>query len=287
MIPKQLPDDINAETLLGYFPEGSYKVALCGSHKRNAYHDILKVEEEDDELSFSLGRNSLYDSLPEYVFHPIDRFGDNDRNQFLQEHSRQKEEEINSRKFFKPIDLMLFQLRLKVKKSLEKYVEENKIIIDIVGDRLTEEQKSNRFILKALAFLPSCKNMRGDVTVLTMLLRKIFMEEGLSIELKEKNERFIDDRPRYNESLGATLDSLYLGNEFDEKALVYNVFYWPSKECNDNFLNFIKEAEMFRQFIQDYFMSVEETLVFDFHDETSKTRLSDDEYNYLSYNTNL
>ena len=38
---KHLPNDINIEEVLLYLPKESYKIAIKGAHKRNAYKDIL------------------------------------------------------------------------------------------------------------------------------------------------------------------------------------------------------------------------------------------------------
>lgn len=187
MLPKNLPDDINVELLLAYFPEGSIKVAFKGLHKRNSYNDIVDIEERHDgTYLFCIGRNSLYNSLPEFMFHPVDRFNNipksQEKEQFAEEYQKQEQEKENAYRFFAPVDLLLLRLRCMVREHLNEYVEQNKVLIDIICDNLSEEQKSNRFIKQALNFIPSCKNIRGDKTLLTFMLRKIFMEEGLKIE---------------------------------------------------------------------------------------------------------
>ena len=74
-MPSNLPSDINVELLLPYYPLGKFKVALKGLHKRNTYNDIIETEIIDDDIMHvGVGRNSIYNSLPEYVFHPSDRF---------------------------------------------------------------------------------------------------------------------------------------------------------------------------------------------------------------------
>ena len=66
---------MNIELLLSYFQKGSFKVNLKGPHKRNVYNDIIGIEEgKDGVLYVDVGRNGLYNVLPEYMFHPIDRF---------------------------------------------------------------------------------------------------------------------------------------------------------------------------------------------------------------------
>ena len=76
MLAKNIPEDINAELLLSYYPEGKCKVEFKGFHKRNTYKDIMDAKEErNGNILLRLGRNSLYNALPEYLFHPVDRFG--------------------------------------------------------------------------------------------------------------------------------------------------------------------------------------------------------------------
>lgn len=289
-----IPPDLNAETLLAYYPEGFVQVAFKGLHKRNSYKDILELENgRDGGLSLSLGRDSLYDSLPEYLFHPIDRFdsltGRESKENFSEEYARQEEEKRNAYRLFAPIDLLLLSLRLDVRKEIDGYSSENKVLQDVLGDSLTEDQRNNTFIRKMIPYLPSCKDIRGDRTLLTMLLRKILMDEGIRIEIGRKDLRIRDEKPRYEDNVDAVIDSLYLGNEFDEMVCVYNVFYWPADSCDEDFLHFIKEMEDFRGFVQDYFMSVDSVLEFDIYDDDAPAlRLNDTVlYNYLNYNTNL
>lgn len=289
-----IPLDLNAETLLTYYPEGFVKVAFKGLHKRNSYRDILEVESgKNGGMVLSLGRNSLYDSLPEYVFHPIDRFdnltGRESKEKFSEEYARQEEEKRNAYRLFAPIDLMLLSLRLDVRKVIDKYSSEDKVLQDVLGDSLTEDQRNNTFIKKMIPFLPSCKDIRGDRTLLTMLLRKILMDEGIGIEVGRKKLSVSDEEPRYEDKVEGEIGSLYVGNEFEERVCVYNVFYWPADSCDKDFLRFMKEIEDFRGFVQDYFLSVDSVLEFDIHnDDAPALRLNDTVlYNYLNYNTNL
>ena len=64
---KYLPDDINIEDVLSYLPKDSYRISISGLHKRNSYKDIISYEETSDgKTEFHVGRNGLYNSLPEY-----------------------------------------------------------------------------------------------------------------------------------------------------------------------------------------------------------------------------
>ena len=292
MLPKNIPDDINVEVLLSYLQDGSYKVMFNGMHKRNAYNDILEIAEEGDTMMLTLGRGSLYNKLPELLFHPIDRFDNlpaqNEKERFREEYEAQIAEIKNARKFFAPIDLMLLKLRMTVRERLNIYATSDKVLMDILGDELTEEQKQNRFCRQILPFLPFCKYIRGNRTLLTMMLRKALKEENLDINIEEKPHETIDLTPRYDTCLGEALESLYVGNTFNEAVLTYDIHYWSEEECNEHFLRFIDEMETLRQFIQDYFMSLEAILCFNISHDSESTILSNDiSYQYLNYNTNL
>lgn len=293
MLPKNIPQDINIELLLSYFPEGSCKVSLVGLHKRNVYNDLIDLEENPDgTLLLNIGRHGLYDALPEFMFHPIDRFDNlpklEEKERFAEEYEAQEQEKENAHKFFAPIDLMLLRLRMGTRERLKVYTESDKIMTDILGDRITEEQRQNRFIRQVIPFLPSCKNIRGNRILISLMLRKIFMEEGISIRVQDKKHEFHDPNPRYEEHLPAGLDAFYVGNRYDEQVLTYIIQFWSEEECNTHFLQFIDEVEMLRLFIQDYFMSVDEILHFEIVKDEEPLRLSDEtKLNYLNYNTNV
>lgn len=293
MLPRNIPEDINAELLLSYFPEENCKVTLRGLHKRNAYKDVMAIEERrDGSLLLELGRNSLYNSLPEFMFHSVDRFGGlsnkEEREQFTEEYEKQEQERENAYKFFAPIDLLLLKLRVDIRKSIEKNVEGNKVLIDIISDSLSENQKCNRFIKHVLSFLPSCKIIRGNKTLLTFMLRKILLEEGLKVERHRDVVTYTDANPRYASGLGAMVEETYVGNVFDEETTIYDIHYWSDDDCDENFLKFVDDIEEFRLFIQDYFISIEETIHFNICKDEAPLRLSDDiVFNYMNYNTNL
>ena len=291
--PIYLPDDLNVELLFSFYPKGHCKASFKGLHKRNAYSDIIDIEQGDkDTLLVDIGRNSLYDALPEYMFHPIDRFNElpklEKKERFIEEYEKQEKEKENARRFFAPIDTLLFKLKMDVRERLLPYCQSNKALIDIIADEMTQEQKNNRFIKQVVSFLPSCKNIRGNKTLMTLMLRKVFIEEGLRIDVRHKSLEFTDDTPRYDYTLGSNLGDCYVGNTYNVPTSVYDIHYWSDDECNDNFLTFVKEVDHLRIFIQDYFMSVDEVLIFNVSHDGPPLRLNDDiVFNYLNYNTNI
>ena len=292
IVPENVPQDINAEVFLGFFPQGTFRVKFCGLHKRNAYNDILEIEKEQEKFLLHLGRNSLYNSLPEFLFHSIDRFDNipekEKKQRFSEEYAKQEKEKEQAYKFFSPIDTLLFQLRLEVRERLNKYVESNTVIQDILLDKLTAEQRENRFIKRTTPYISSCKTIRGNRTLITLLLRKVLAEEGLKINVKSKQTEFTDEEPRYGNSEGCEIGDVYVGNTYSESVITYSISYWSDEDCDEDFLPFVNDLEVFRQFVQDYFISVDSILVFDVSKDTSPLRISDTTlYNYLNYNTNI
>ncbi len=289
-----LPLDINAELLLNYFPCGKFRISLDGLHKRNSYHDILDVEEMPDKnaIHAHLGRMSIYNSLPEYMFHALDRFDNlpvnNESEAFHNEVDKQEQEKANATRFFSPIDVLLFHLRAKVRGQIEQYTRGNVVMQQILGDRLTEEQHKNRFIRQLEPFLPQCKNIRGNRSLLTLLLRKVLLEEGLRVEIKQEFRQLSDEHPRYENHVDAVLGDSYVDDTYYEEVAVYTINYWSDEECKEGFLTFLKEMDELRIFIRDYFLFAEDELVFRIAKDGPPLRLNDDKcYNYLNYNTNI
>lgn len=291
---KFLPDDINIEDILLYLPKESYRVSVNGLHKRNSYKDIINYEETPDgKPEFHVGRNGLYNSLPEYMFHPINRFDNiperERKERFAEEYAKQELEKENAHKFFSPIDVLLLDLKTKVKEKINQLSSDNIFIQNIIGDTLTEKEKSNRFIQRTIPFLPNCKRIRGNKTLITFMLRKVLFEEGLSLNKENIVSEIHDKEPQYNSKIeNFQLNSMYLGNEFSENIMTFTINYWSDEECSEHFNLFLEELETYRLFIKDYFFSIEDELCFHINSDYPTLRLADDIiYNYLNYNTNL
>lgn len=291
---KFLPDDINIEDILSYLPKESYRVSVNGLHKRNSYKDIINYEETPDgKTEFHVGRNGLYNSLPEYMFHPINRFDNiperERKERFAEEYAKQELEKENAHKFFSPIDVLLLDLKTKVKEKINQLSSDNIFIQNIIGDTLTEKEKSNRFIQRTIPFLPNCKRIRGNKTLITFMLRKVLFEEGLSLNKENIVSEIHDKEPQYNSKIeDFQLNSMYLGNEFSENIMTFTINYWSDEECSEHFNLFLEELETYRLFIKDYFFSIEDKLCFHINSDYPTLRLADDIiYNYLNYNTNL
>lgn len=287
-----LPEDIKLEVLLEYLQDEPVRVKMRGLHKRNACHDILGVYPYSGRLEIDVARKGVYDTLPEYLFHPFDRFdqlaGRENKDKFDAAVERLEEEKNNAMDFFAPVDMALLSLRRKVYRSLQPYAQENKVLIDILADRIGEKLIENRFVKQALPFIPHARTIRGDKTLVSLILRKIFSAEGIKLVQTDADTLLIDNNPRYSCSVGGTLGEVYAGNSYYDSLISYDVEFWPGDECGEDLPAFIDEAEQFRSFFSDWFLSVEEEVRIRIVDAATGIVLSwNDPVNYLNYNSNL
>ena len=289
-----IPADLRAEIIRNYMNGIKKEFVFLGSHKRNAYEDILSISEDDGSFKVGLSRQGLYDILPEALFHPIDRFDNIPANEykerFAEEVAQQMAEEANARNFFSLYDNFLFSLSSVVSQIKNTELSDNSILTDIVCDSLPDAYKSNRFVARSKEFIPRCNNIRGNETLITLMLRKVMTDEGIRLNMCLKPNSFEDERPRYNYRIqdeGETED-MYLENRYDETILCYDVQYWDDEYCNESFIKFVDEIKVFEDFINDYFMGIETSLRFNIATQSLPVRLSDELcYYYLNYNTNL
>lgn len=290
-----IPLDIKAEVLLSYLPRDKRVIEIKGSHKRNAYEDIADINvDESGIITIAISRNSIYDILPECLFHPIDRFDDIPANEykekFKEECEQQEIEEDNARKYFQPFDNVLMELSSIIMESKNDEVF-SRILENIVCDSLSEIYRNNRFVRKAMEYMPICRKIRGNKSLLSLMIRHILLDENIKIHDCCKRNHIKDVRPRYNSRLdddASAANEFFLGNEFEENMTIYDIHYWNEEECGNDFLTFVNDMKVFEDFLNEYFMGIECGLKFNISQKTLPVRLSDDVcYTFLDYNTNI
>lgn len=289
-----IPADIRAEIVGNYLNGIKKEFVFLGSHKRNAYEDILSISQDDETIKVELSKHGLYDILPEALFHPIDRFDNipahEYKERFAEEVEQQRIEEANARSFFSLYDKFIFELSSVVSQIKNTELSDNNILTEIICDSLSNEYQSNRFVSRTKEFIPRCSSIRGNESMITLMIRKVMSDEGIKFNKSLKPSVFEDDNPRYNCQIQNEGDAkdLYLGNRYEETVLQYDVLYWNDDYCDDSFLKFVDEMKVFEDFINDYFMSIETSIHFNISAHTLPVRLSDELcYNYMNYNTNL
>lgn len=68
-----------------------------------------------------------------------------------------------------------------VAKVKDGYTDES-VVSEIIADNMSAEYRANRFVRRAMKFLPACRNIRGDRTSMTLMLRNVLYDEGLRLE---------------------------------------------------------------------------------------------------------
>ncbi|MCC8174971.1 MAG: hypothetical protein LIO91_00845 [Bacteroidales bacterium] len=288
----RLPLDLMAEALINYYPKGMTHVALRGSHSRNAYQDILEMDVDyEGQISVTISRPGLYDTLPEALFHPIDRFDKIPANEykerFAEECEKQQKEEENARRFFEPFDTFLFHVNCVIDHEKQLNLSDAHILSNIVCDKENDNILGNRFIAKVLPFVAECRRMRGDRTLITLMLRQILNEEGISLQETHPQETFTDHSPRYNCALDSEDRDLFLGNEFPERVTTYTLRFWNEDVCDERFPQLLTELEEFQQFVNRYFVGLEDRIVLNISTDQDEVTLQETNYNYLNHNANL
>ena len=120
------------------------------------------------------------------------------------------------------------------------------------------------------------------------MIQKVLREENVAVEIHSCNHLFSDSDIRYRDTLDSTLDDIYLGDGYEDVITIYDLHFWSDESCDANFAKFIDTIEEFRQFIQDYFISMEEVIRFNIVKDEPPLIISDEStYNYLNYNTNI
>lgn len=291
----RIPADIRAEALMAYIPPEARMVEACGLHRRNTYRDILDaVDGPSGKTVISVSRKGLYDILPEGLFHQLDRFDNIPANEykerFDEECRLQQEEEADARRFFSPFDRALLEIGAAVWGMMQERYSDQNVLSDIILDSLPAEYESNRFVRRAREFVPACAAIRGDITLISMMLRKVMSDEGIRVRAVSAASLFSDTDPRYVCSLDSSPEGedAYLGNEYGEEETVYAVSYWNEDECGPGFLGFVSELRTFERFVNDFFIGIGSRMRFVVVTDALPVRLSDDIcFNYLDYNTNL
>jgi len=135
------------------------KSAFSRSYRR----DVINVEvlEELDLLALNLSRNSIYDSLPEGLFHSSKAAK---KMSYAAKRKKYKEEESDARAFFSPIENEFFIQRLNIEKN-ERTLLEN--FYSLKDDFLIDFWKINKaipkaYILKLIKILPFSFKIAGD-----------------------------------------------------------------------------------------------------------------------------
>ncbi len=177
---KSMLADINAEVIVADLIESGFEfekilVKHDGLFKRNFSKDISDVYYDmvKELLTFHISHDSLYDILPDGLFHSI--FSDfNTENRGL-EFERLKTEEKNARKFFIPFDYEFFIQYVKLELTLRKYFKNPERFIHNL--LLFDKNISEKYAVKLNSYLLFVDKIIGNIELTALCLSDILGQE--------------------------------------------------------------------------------------------------------------
>lgn len=267
-----------------------------GMHERTAKGDELVTTvtstTKRNTIKYQLKRDSIYHILPEYLFHPLDRYAgtEGDKEAFLEKRTAQKKIEEEAKEYFYPFDKVLNDLRIKYQTYLNDSILNNeRFIIDfIIGDDAVD--KNNPFIRACLPYLLYLRGSRGSDALLTLALKMTFGAQmtGYAVRLME---RPVDiDAGSCHMSLDGCIDDLFCGNQYVDWTEVITIGYQTSIASSEDIDRINKELTDFMHFFRRRFLSDSQDIEITFGDYRKIPVLSDNSADgplFLNYNTQL
>ena len=299
-IPKELDADVAMAVVIEHMDSLAdkkpfYTYEFKGVSERTALGDELNLiirnkQNAPPVVKFSLKRDSLYHILPEYLFHPLDRYlgTDGDTEEFEKRYKEQEEQKEKSLTYFKPFDQYYQNLRIKYQHWLNEHIFSGN---QFLSDFITAGQRvdiANSYIKAVYQCIPWLRNFRGNDDMVKAALGYAF--EGHAEIQKTKVEVTEALSENIHSNLNGTLDDLYCGSTFITRVYIWKVFYQVKIKTGKHLSELKQQIEEFSTFFSQWFLSVEDKLEITFGDRWAFPELSDariEEGVFLNYSTQL
>lgn len=299
-IPKEVDADVAISVIIPCIDantedKATYAYDFKGGSERTALGDVLTTsiknkQNNNPSVTFYLKRDSLYHILPEYIFHPLDRYlgADGDTEEFEKRYKEQEEQEKNALTYFRPFDRHFQELRTKHQNWLNDHIFNGN---QFLADYLTSGYKFNRlnpFIKAVYPCIPWLRDNRGNEDMIKVALGYAFKGKATVQRRWQKERKPLSDNVHSN--IGEQIDNIFLGLTHSCGSYNWHVIY-QTKIANENSLNKLKRlVNEFEEFFLNWFLSIEETLTIEFGDWIAKPNLTiENQENgiFLNYSTQL
>ncbi|MCH5597551.1 hypothetical protein [Niabella ginsengisoli] len=170
-----------------------------GGFKKGYSNDVdsVIIEEYDNNLTFeiTLNRDSIYDRLPEGLFHQTKGSSKiNSVTEAIEEHKQFKEEEKQARKFFAPLEQLLFQYKAAAETA------ERDTLYDIQNGKLnssfykfwnisTDLPETNAGRL--LQLMPYCDSIKGNMAATELALSNVLNRKIILKSVQDIDRSFL------------------------------------------------------------------------------------------------
>lgn len=267
-----------------------------GVHERTAVGDELQItlrgrQKKSNLVKYTLKRDSLYHILPEYLFHPLDRYAgcDQDEDEFLKCYKQQEEMTENALAYFYPYDKVFQELRTDFQHYLNDHIlTDNLFIADFITAGF-QVNLANKFIRSVYPCLLWLRQYRGYENAIRTALKFAFANQVRAYHADWVTEQTaLSAHCHYH--LEGTLDELFCGDTFSDSVYRFDIQYQIEIHTKEQIARLTLEIEEFQRFFQDWFLNVEQHLHLVFGDWT-KVPIIESHPNgpglFLNYNTQL
>lgn len=267
-----------------------------GVHERTAKCDDLLVSlqtsTKKSAVRYLLKRDSLYHILPEYLFHPLDRYAncDGDEENFKKCRKAQKETEENALRYFYPCDKILQEERTYFQSFLnDRILRNNTFIVDFITEGQRVNHK-NRYINNVYPCIQWLRAYRGIKRVIEVALRLAFCNSIAQYEVRTNEVKIPIDAETCHCCLDNTIDDLFCGDTYTDVEEFINLSYQTPIMSHKQIEILQRDIDEFKEFFQLWFLGLHQHLTIKFGDYTKTavmfTGTSDNDL-YLNYNTQL
>ncbi len=223
------PEAFCADLISNGFSFENMIFSRSGSFKkrfRKEIDSVSKMQNDDgDELvEIVINRDSIYDLLPEGLFHqPVSSNRNTTVPDMVKDFRRLKEEERYTRKFFQPLEQEFIRYTTLIEQ------EERSMMLGILGGNITESflefwnlpndipEDSARILAR---LMPWAYMIKGDLKLTAKALEMVLHKKEITIEEKHEQYQLMqeNDLSLSNTSLGV---DFVTGNCFNESSLCW------------------------------------------------------------------
>lgn len=267
-----------------------------GSHQRTAKGDNLIVSVSTSSkrhlLRYSLKRDSLYHILPEYLFHPLDRYTDidGDKEEFLKRRKAQKDTETDALEYFYPFDRYFQNLRSLFQHKLNNEIlNHNLFIVDFITESYNIN-RDNRFINGAYPCIAWLRSHRGVLKMLEVVVRFAFDGSLNSYNVLRREVASVLDSDSCHCTLDGQIDNLFCGPEYFFLQEIITVEYQTTIVSESQIEHLNDDIVEFKAFFKSWFLNPGQDIEVTFGDFSKPpvmTGASADDDLFLGYNTQL
>jgi hypothetical protein len=247
-------EEIKAENLIAQMDtKDNFDVRMRGIFSRNYAEDLLSVQQDEGNFTFELSRDGIFQLLPENLFFEENKLKNFSKGDFKDNYKQFEKEKKQFELFFQVFDREYFKQSLALEETLNDIAEKGNAIFEPLLEDVFEADTDNEYILKLKKLLPFASQIRGNLALLTDVLKNVFSVK--KIDVKKTKPLFV----------------LFI---IHKEGL--------SKE---EYLEINKKADDFFDYFCRWFMSVELECDYKFKDYSAPFTLGNTLI--LDYNTNL